>query len=104
MDVIKSISGLLKISTAIKGAFFGLTILFGMSLIISSGLSVSSYVQKNEKSIAIVKAFGGKLRHINFLLFSQTLLLFINAFAFTLVLFLIVKFFALKLSFFILMN
>ena len=92
-DVIKSVSGLLKISDGIRGAFWGLSLLFAISLIISSGLSVSAYIQKNEKSIAIVKAFGGKLRHINFLLFSQTLLLFINALAFTLILFLIVKFF-----------
>lgn len=74
-DVMKQISGLLRTAQGADVALNVLGLAFMVSIAISAALAVQTFVEQNEKSICIMRAFGYRFGHILFLLLCQIAIL-----------------------------
>ena len=78
-DVMKQISGLLRTAQGADVALNVLGLAFMLSIAISAALAVQTFVEQNEKSICIMRAFGYRFGHILFLLLCQIAILAVFA-------------------------
>lgn len=79
-DILEQIKRLLRTSRSISNAFFFLTAAFALTIGIAIGLSIKAYVDQNQKSIAIMKAFGYDYPQVLLMLVAQAIGMIIVAF------------------------
>lgn len=73
--VLEQIRGLQGTLSGAQLAFGALAIAFAATIAISTGLSVGAFVRQNEKSIAVMKAFGYGFGHVLVLILTQIAIL-----------------------------
>lgn len=77
--VMKQIQQFLRTSQGASIAFLVLASAFAMSIAVSTALSVRAFVEHNEKSISIMKAFGYGFTHVLLMILTQIAVLFMAA-------------------------
>lgn len=78
-DVFKQLGSLTLISTTANIVFIALLISFLCVLSISISLAVSDYIRSNQKSLAVLKAFGASRLFLTSLIFTNSVILKANA-------------------------
>lgn len=78
-DVFNQLGSLTMLSTTANVVFGLLLAGFLCVLSISTALAVSDYIKSNQKSLAVLKAFGANRRFLTSLTFSNSLILQINS-------------------------
>ena len=78
-DVFKTLGSLTILSTTASIVFALLLSGFLCILSISTALAVGDYIKSNQKSLAILKGFGANKRFLTALIFSNSLILQLNA-------------------------
>ncbi len=79
-DILDQVKGILDVVSGARSAFAILAITFALTIILSTALAISAFVQQNEKSIAVMRAFGYSALHLIIMVLTQITVLLTLAF------------------------
>ena len=80
-EVLEQIDKLVKTASVARIALWVLGATFAIAFGLSTGLAVAAFVRENEKSIAIMRAFGYNFLHVVWMLFAQIAIIALTAIA-----------------------